>query len=239
MGLLVLSLLAGALSVLAPCVVALLPVLLGRSADGKRSRSPVFIIAGLSGSIILFSILLKASTSLIAIPTSTWQIISGLIIFIFGITYLFPSTWEKVTMKLRLQEKANKTSGKALQKQGIAGDVLLGASLGPVFSACSPTYALIVASVLPATPVRGFIYLLAFTAGLAGMLALITVFGSKLVKKLGWGINPNGWFKRILGIIFILVGLLIATGTDKEVLTILVERGWFDWQVQLESRLQQ
>lgn len=239
MALLFVSFLAGVLSVLAPCVIALMPVLLGRSSDGKRARSPVFIIAGLSSSIILFSILLKATTTLIAIPTTTWQIISGLIIFLFGITYLFPNLWEKVAMALRLQEKANKASGKALQKQGRAGDVVLGASLGPVFSACSPTYALIVASVLPATPVRGFLYLLAFTAGLAGMLALISVMGSKLVQKLGWGINPNGLFKKVLGIIFIVIGLLIATGTDKEVLSFLVERGLFDWQVQLESQLQQ
>lgn len=239
MALLFVSFLAGILSVLAPCVIALMPVLLGRSADGKRARNPVFIIAGLSGSIILFSILLKASTALINIPATTWQIISGLIILFFGITYLCPELWEKISMALRLQEKANKTSGKALQKQGRLGDVILGASLGPVFSACSPTYALIVASVLPATPVRGFLYLLAFTAGLAGMLVLISVMGSKLVQKLGWGINPNGLFKKVLGVSFIVIGLLIATGTDKEVLSFLVERGLFDWQVQLESRLQQ
>ena len=142
-------------------------------------------------------------------------------------------------MKLRLQEKANKTSGKALQKQGKLGDIVLGASLGPVFSACSPTYALIIASILPATPVRGVLYLLAFIAGLAGMLTLIALAGSRVVQKLGWGINPNGWFKRTLGIVFLLVGILLATGTDKQILGFIVENGWFDWQVALESRLGQ
>ncbi|MCA9309338.1 sulfite exporter TauE/SafE family protein [Candidatus Saccharibacteria bacterium] len=239
MALLLISFVAGILSVLAPCVIALLPILLARSSDGTRSRNPAFIIGGLGASVMLFSVLLKASTLLVSIPTSTWQIISGVIIILFGITYLFPSLWEKLAMALRLQEKANKTSGKALQKQGKVGDVLLGASLGPVFSACSPTYALIVASILPATPVRGFLYLLAFVAGLSSMLALIAIAGSKVTQKLGWGINPHGWFKRILGIIFLIVGILIATGTDKEILGYIVERGWFDWQVALESRFQQ
>ncbi len=239
MALLFISFLAGVLSVLAPCVIALLPVLLARSSDGTRTRSPAFVIAGLSVSIIVFSILLKASTLLIDIPTQTWQVISGVIIVIFGITYLFPSLWEKIAMALRLQERANKTSGKALQKKGKLGDIVLGASLGPVFSACSPTYALIVATILPASPVRGMIYLLAFVAGLAGMLTLISIAGSKLVQKLGWGINPNGWFKRILGIIFIVVGILIATGLDKQLLAVAVEGGLFDWQVALESNLQQ
>ena len=239
MALLFISFLAGVLSVLAPCVIALLPVLLARSSDGTRSRSPLFVIAGLSASVVLFSVLLKASTLLIDVPTRTWQIVSGVIIITFGITYLFPNIWEKVAMLLHLQERANKASGKALQKQGKVCDVVLGASLGPVFSACSPTYALIVASILPATPVRGMFYLLAFVAGLAGMLALISIAGSKIVQKLGWGINPNGWFKRILGIIFIIVGVLIATGLDKQLLALAVEGGLFDWQVALESQLQQ
>lgn len=238
MTLLLVSFLAGVLSVLAPCVIALLPILLARSADGQRSRSPFFIIAGLSGSVFLFSLLIKASTLLIAIPTSTWQIISGVILILFGLTYLFPELWEKFAAKLKFQQSANKVSGKALQKKGIKGDILLGATLGPVFSACSPTYALIVASILPATPVRGVLYLIAFVAGLASMLALIAVAGSKVVQKLGWGINPKGWFKRTLGVIFLVVGVLIATGLDKELLAILVENGWFDWQVSLESNLQ-
>lgn len=238
MALLLVSLLAGMLSVLAPCVIALLPILLARSSDGTRSRSPIFIIGGLSASIMIFSILLKASTLLIDIPTRYWQIISGVIILGFGITYLFPNIWESLAMKLKLQTKANQVSGKALQKKGKIGDIVLGASLGPVFSACSPTYALIVASILPATPVQGFLYLLAFVAGLSLMLGLIAVLGSKMVQKLGWGINPNGLFKKILGAVFILVGILIATGTDKQILGYIVERGWFDWQVAIESALQ-
>jgi cytochrome c-type biogenesis protein len=238
MALLLVSLLAGMLSVLAPCVIALLPILLARSSDGTRSRSPIFIIGGLGVSIMIFSISLKASTLLIDIPTRYWQIVSGVIILGFGITYLFPNIWESLAMKLNLQTKANQASGKALQRKGKIGDVVLGASLGPVFSACSPTYALIVASILPATPIQGLFYLLAFVLGLSLMLGLIAVLGSKMVQKLGWGINPNGWFKRILGIIFILVGILIATGTDKQILGYIVERGWFDWQVAIESTLQ-
>lgn len=237
--LIITSFIAGALSVLAPCVIALLPVLLARSSDGTRKRSPFYIILGLSSSIFIFSIILKSTTLLIDIPTHTWQMLSGTIIVLFGLTYLFPSVWERVSMALRLQERANKTSGKALQRQGLVGDLLLGASLGPVFSACSPTYALIVASILPATPVAGVLYLVSFIAGLAVMLTLITVFGSKLVQKLGWGINPSGRFKRILGTIFVIVGLLIATGVDKQILSYVVSHGWYNWQVALESTLQQ
>ncbi len=78
-----------------------------------------------------------------------------------------------------------------------------------------------------------------FVAGLAAMLTLITLAGSAVVKKLGWGINPKGLFKRTLAIIFIVLGVMLATGSDKKVQAFLVERGWFDWQISLESRFQQ
>lgn len=239
MTLLLVSLLAGILSVLAPCIISTLPILLARSANGERARSPFLIIGGLLSSIFIFSLLLKASTALIAIPMQTWQIISGSIIIIFGVISLFPELWEKLSGKLRLQLHAQKQSGKQLQKTGVVGDILLGASLGPVFSACSPTYALIVASILPVSPLSGITYLLVFLSGLGLMLILITLLGSRVVKRLGWGINPRGWFKRVMGIIFIILGLLLATGLDKTIQTRLVENGWFDWQVNLESRLQQ
>lgn len=237
--LLLVSLLAGLLSVLAPCVVSLLPVLIGRSTNRENRRSTLTVLSGLAVSIFIFTLILKASTLLIDIPQSTWQLISGGVIIAFGVTSLFPEIWEWLAGRLKLQQLSQKGSSAGLKQQSIWGDLLLGASLGPVFSACSPTYLLIAASILPATPVRGVIYLLAFLFGLLAGIFIITKLGQKLVTKLGWSINPKGWFKRTLGVVFILVGLLIVTGTDKSIQAWLVERGLFDWQVNLESQLQQ
>ncbi len=237
MELLFVSFFAGVLTILAPCVVSIIPILLARSADGKRARNPAWLILGLSVSVILFTVLLKATTVLIDVPPQVWQLVSGVIIIVFGIVTIFPSLWEWVVLKTRFVFKAQNTMGEAAQKKGIWGDIVLGASLGPVFSACSPTYALLVAVILPAQPVAGMLYLIVFVAGLALMLWLIAVFGQKLIKKLGWGINPRGWFRRILGIILIIVGLMIVTGFDKTVLTWLVEAGIYDFQVELETGL--
>lgn len=237
--LLFVSLLAGVLSVLAPCILTSLPILLARSADGSQNRSPFFVIGGLLGSTFIFSILLKYSTLLIAISPHVWQVISGGIIIIFGMISLFPELWEQVSGRLRLQIRAQKQSGKALQTSGKYGDLLLGASLGPVFSACSPTYALIIASILPVSPAKGVVYLAVFLSGLGAALALISLTGTKVIHKLGWSLNPRGWFKRTLGVIFITLGVLLATGADKVLLSTAVKNGWFDWQVNLESHLQQ
>ncbi len=237
MELLLVSFIAGVLTILAPCVVSIIPILLARSADGTGKRSPLLVIFGLAASIVIFTVLLKATTFLLAIPTEVWQVVSGSIILIFGIVTLFPSLWEWVVLKTRFVFGTQDALGKAAKQRGAFGDILLGASLGPVFSACSPTYALLVAVVLPARPVEGLFYLLVFVFGLSLMLYLIAIFGQKLIKKLGWGINPRGVFKRVLGIILIVVGLAIATGFDKIVLGFFVESGAYDFQLNLETEV--
>ena len=237
MDLLYVSLLAGMLSILAPCVASLLPALVARNSQGKRARSPLYIVIGLSVSVFVFSVLLKSTTALLGVSQQTWQLISGVIVLLFGIVTLFPSVWERTAVLLKIPQAGQKASAKALKQTGVWGDALLGASLGPIFSACSPTYGLIVAVILPKNPSEGLVYLLAFVAGLAVMLYLVLVGGSAVVRKLGWGINPHGWFKRIVGLLFVIVGISILTGFDKDILSWLVENGWFDWQMSLENRL--
>jgi hypothetical protein len=41
----------------------------------------------------------------------------------------------------------------------------------------------------------------------------------------------------VLGVFFIMFGLAIATGLDKELLGFVVENGWFDWQLRFEDML--
>ena len=97
----------------------------------------------------------------------------------------------------------------------MCGDVTIGAALGPVFSSCSPTYFLILATVLPASFALGLVYLLAYIAGLAIILLLIAWLGQKFANKLTNLADPRGWIKRGLGVLFLLVGLAIVTGADK------------------------
>lgn len=236
--LLVSSFIAGMFSILAPCVITLLPVMMARGADGRRPRSPVYVIAGLAGSIVLFSILLKSTTLLLGVPQGVWTALSGGIVLVFGITMIFPGLWERLALTLRLPVAAQQNLARVSGRRGRVADVVLGASLGPVFSACSPTYALIVASILPATPLVGLTYLLAYVAGLALLMGVVIRFGRSVLVRLSWGIDPHSMFHKIMGVVLVLIGLMILTGFDKVIISYLVSHGLFDWQVNLESSIQ-
>lgn len=71
------SFFSGILTVLAPCVLPLLPVILGGSLAGQSKKRPYVIIASLILSLLLFTLLLKASTVLIDVDPIVWDYVAG------------------------------------------------------------------------------------------------------------------------------------------------------------------
>jgi len=198
-------------------------------------KHPLIIIASLIVSVVLFTLLLKFTTALLGIPTMVWAFIAGGIVLLFGINLLFPVLWEKFMDKTGLALAASKMMGASAGKSGVGKDILLGAALGPVFNSCSPTYALIVAVLLPASFVSGLGYLFAYAIGLGGILLLISIFGRVLVNKLKWASNPRGVFQKTIGVIFILVGLMVIFGIDKQIQTFVLDNGLYDPIMKIEE----
>jgi cytochrome c biogenesis protein CcdA/thiol-disulfide isomerase/thioredoxin len=185
-------------------------------------------VASLAISVILFTLLLKASSLLIDIPQDFWKWISGGIIFFFGITMIFPSIWEKFSFANTVSLKSNKILSQGYQKNNTWGDVIIGASLGPIFSACSPTYFVILATILPVSPILGMVYLLAYVTGLSLALICVALLGQKIMEKVGKVSDPRGWFKKIFGVIFILVAIAIVSGYDKKLQISILDAGFLD-----------
>ena len=235
------SFIAGFLTVLAPCVLPLLPVILsGSVADTSNKLKPVIITASLAVSVVVFTLLLKVATVFINIPASFWQFISGGIILFFGVITLFPDSWERASARLNLKimRSSNRMMASGMEKKSFWGDMVIGASLGPVFSSCSPTYFVILATVLPQGFLLGFLYLCIYAFGLSLSLLIIAYVGQKVMGKLGDVSNPHGIVKRTIGIIFLVVGIAIITGFSSTVETALIRNSSFD-VTKVESNLLQ
>ncbi len=246
LGLLLVSFVAGVLTIAAPCVLPLLPVIVGGSivrTDSDAAVStrqwfrPVVIAVGLVVSIIVFTLALKATTALLGVPQIVWQVIAGAILVLFGLTMVFPAVWERVMTATGLQNRANAGLDRSYRRGGFWGDLLLGAALGPTFSSCSPTYALIIATVLPVSFAEGVVYIVAYAVGLGMTLLLVAFLGQAFARKLGWLSRPGGWFRRVVGVLLIVVGLAVILGLDKAFQTFVLEQGWYDPIEQFERWL--
>lgn len=234
----ILTLIAGFLSVLAPCILPLLPIIIGGGFAGVQDkRRPYIITASLVISLMVFTILLKVSTSLIGIDPSVWSYVSGAIIVGLGLTMLFPHYWDLFIGRIGIQAKSQELLGKAgRQKNSTLQAILIGAALGPVFSSCSPMYAWVIATVLPESTIRGVVLLGFYCIGLSISLLLISLMGRRVLEKIKWASNPTGWFQRVIAIVFILVGLAVATGFQKTVQTYLVDKDFLNIKT-LEEKL--
>lgn len=226
MGLLLLSFLGGILTIASPCVLPMLPVIVGSISASSGKKKPLLTVASLSISIVLFTLLLKWSTVLLNVPSSIWPTLSGAIVVLLGISFVFPQLWTWLMLAVRIQRR----SEEALQRSSTIRSswlqpILAGAALGPVFSSCSPTYFFILATVLPQTFAVGLLNLIVYAVGLSSTLLIIALLGRRATQRLKFASNPYGKFRRGLGVLLVLIGILILTGVDKKIETALVNKG--------------
>ena len=156
-------------------------------------------------------------------PPEFWKYLSGVILLVLGLVYIFPHTWTQISARV-FGSRANNSLDQAQNiESSTMRAIVTGAVLGPVFSTCSPTYSLLLATVFPVSFVSGIVYTLIYALGLSLVLLLISYFGSSLVRRLKIYADERGMFRKVLGLILAIVGLLIITGIDKKIETAAIE----------------
>lgn len=222
--LLITSFLAGILTVLTPCTLPLLPVVLGGSLNNKSKYRPFIIIGSLAISVFIFTLILKTGVNALTTDDSAIRILSGIIILLLGIFNLYPNLWSKISEKLGFASRSNGLLNNSNKYGNVLSAVLTGLALGPVFSSCSPTFGYILFAILPLSFAQGIICLVAFLLGMSTLLLLIVFLGKRLINQTRWAVNPMGRFRKTIGILFILMGIIVIFRIDKSVESFLLEQ---------------
>lgn len=223
MSLLILSFFAWILSVLAPCVLPVLPVILGSSLGAQKRYRPLIIVLSTSFFIVLFTVILKVSTAFINISQGFRTWLSAVIIILYGATLVRPLLRDRVSEKLWLY-RANEFAEKAKTHWWVRWDILLWASLGPIFASCSPTYALLLSVVFPQSTTQWILYTLVYALWFAVLLLVFAYGWRAIIKKFTRASNPRWWFKKWLWVLLILTWLLIVSWYMKKLEVALT--GW-------------
>lgn len=237
LGTLGLAFLAGTLSVLSPCVLPLVPIVLGTAASEHR-LGPLALAAGLAISFTTIGLFVATIGFAAGLATDLFRTVSAILLIGVGVLLLVP----------RLQEQFAVAAGPVSQwaggtldnfaATGLPGQFGLGLLLGAVWSPCvGPTLG--AASLLAAKGENlGEVALtmLAFGIGAALPLLLLGFLSREAMQRWRGRLMEAGrGGKTLLGVLLLAIGLLIATGLDKRLEAALVDASP-DWLTNLTTR---
>lgn len=224
MSTLILSFVAGVLTVLAPCVLPILPVILWGSVRDENTYRPWFIIWAFAVSVLIFTLGLQWMVQSLWLRQEWLSMWSAIILGIFGLVLLFPNLWQSIMHRLGVDHLTHSATSSSFHWYW--WDILLWFLLWPIFNTCSPTFVILVATILPASFVWWLTNILVYILGLCLMLWLVVIWWRSVIKRFKRIADPNWRFKKIVALLLILVSLAILTKSDKAIETRMIEHGY-------------
>jgi cytochrome c biogenesis protein CcdA len=129
---LVLALLAGVVTVAAPCTLPMLPILLGASVGQTGKARPAMIAAGFVMSFSLVALALGAITRVFDFDPNTLRTAASILLVGFGLLMIWPAPFEWLSSRT-----GGFASGGVASSQGVIGGFVLGTTLGLVWTPCA------------------------------------------------------------------------------------------------------
>jgi cytochrome c-type biogenesis protein len=176
-----LALLAGMLTIAAPCTLPVLPALLGASIARGGNARPLFIVAGFVVSFAAVALLFSLVTEIAGIDQTVLRTAAAALLAAFGALMLWPrafeSLWAKIGRPFVPGERAViRFAG------GNSGAFLLGTTLGLVWTPCAgPVLASILTLIASASDFGSGAALLSVYAAGAGVPLLVIAWGGQAV----------------------------------------------------------
>jgi cytochrome c-type biogenesis protein len=225
MATLALAFLAGLLSILSPCVLPLVPIVLG-AAISEHRFGPVALAAGLALSFTALGLLIAVAGFSAGIDANALRVAAAAVMIGLGVVLLLPAVQVRLaTAGGPVANWTEQTFG-GFSTSGLGGQFAVGLLLGAVWSPCvGPTLG--AASLLASQgrdlgQVGATMAAFGFGAGLP--LALLGFVSRTWLTRMRDRMLAAGKHgKMALGILFVVVGVSIVTGLDKRIETILVD----------------
>jgi len=220
---------AGMATMITPCVLPILPAVLSGSV-GSRLR-PLAIVTGLSVTFTLMGILISAVASFSYFAEYLrWLSIlfimgMGAVLFDEDINQAYVNVSSKIVNMAR--ERLPVPGSSTAPNEGLAGGLLLGMSLGILWIPCvgpilGAVFAYVAESSTSGSMLNGIVLLLVYSLGVSIPMLLIAYSGKTAAAKVKWFVKRGHFFKKLSGLILILVGLMMLFGIDNYLKTLLL-----------------
>lgn len=229
--------LAGLLSTLSPCVLPIIPILLG-SATNAHPKAPLALAGGLALSYAIIGTALAWAGSALGLDTSIFRILGAIILGALGLVLISGNLQRRFASATSGIGDAGNSLISRMNLDGLWGQFAIGLVLGVVWSPCvGPTLgAAIVLASQGAHLAQVAILMGVFGIGAAlPIVVLAYISRGAMLQMRGKLMQAGKTGKIVLGAIMIALSLLILTGADKPVETWLVDHSPA-WLTQLTTK---
>ena len=210
--LIVFAFLSGVVTILSPCILPMLPIILTGSI-GKKLR-PYGIVAGFVLSFVIFTLSLSFIVDFFKIPPTTLRAISIVTIISFGLIMFIPKLKEKFES---IVSTLNRKNYSQTQNKGFGGGLLIGFSLGILWTPCvGPIMASVITLAATNSVDTGSAFIiLAYSIGTSIPMFGVIISGRKLINKFSVLSKNPIKLQRFFGVVMILMGIAIGLNLDR------------------------
>lgn len=218
-----LALVAGMLSVLSPCVLPLLPIILGAAASERR-WGPAALAVGLSASFVAIGMFVATVGFAVGLDADVFRYVAAVLMVAVGLVLMLPGFQAQLAVASGpMANWADARFGGV--RKGTSGQFWVGVLLGAVWSPCvGPTLG--AASLLAAQGRDlGQVGIVMFAFGLGAALPLLGLGLLSHEAMVRWRqrlASASQGAKAGLGALFVAIGVLVLTSLDKSIETVLV-----------------
>ncbi len=236
-GSLALAFLAGLFSTLSPCVLPLIPLVLGAALTAHRF-GPVALAGGLALSFATIGLFVATIGFSIGLSGDSFRVVSAVLMTAVGLLLLIKALQDRLSALLSPIADLFQSRLGIAKGNGLVGQFGVGLLLGAVWSPCvGPTLG--VASVLAAQGqdlTQVGLTMVMFGLGAALPLLVLGALSQEALKRRRAQFAKTGNLgKRALGGALILFGVLILSGADKQLEAYLVDASP-EWLTSLTTR---
>lgn len=215
--LLAFAFLAGIITVLSPCILPILPIVLTSSVSGINAGKarPIGVVTGFILSFTFFTLFLSTIVRLSGIPADTLRIVSILIVGGFGISLLIPKFQTLIEIMFSKLSSSIPTNQ---DRVGFGGGLLMGFAIGLLWTPCvGPILASVISLAITGTVTfDAFLITLAYSLGTAIPMFLIMLGGQRALKQVPWLLSNLDHIQRLFGILMILTAIGIFFNIDRK-----------------------
>jgi cytochrome c biogenesis protein CcdA/thiol-disulfide isomerase/thioredoxin len=212
--------LAGIVTILSPCILPVLPIVLSGSVGGGKKK-PLGIVIGFIASFTFFTLALSELVKLTGISSNLLRTLSIIIIAFFGLSLLIPKF--QVWMEKLFGSLSSRISG-SQQKSGFLGGIVLGLSLGLLWTPCvGPILASVIAlAASNAVTFASVAIMLAYAVGTAIPMFLILITGRSVLNKVPGLVAQTANIQKFFGVVMVAVALSMFLNLDRSFQTFIL-----------------